>query len=65
LRGASFAGHVSPPTFTVPLGPIIPTVAILVSLAVVAGATREQLLGGGAALAAGAIFFLIKARSAS
>jgi len=63
LRGASFTGHVNPPTFTVPLGPIIPTVAILVSLAVVAGATREQLFGGGAALAAGAAFFLIRARS--
>jgi basic amino acid/polyamine antiporter, APA family len=62
LRGRSFVGRVSAPTFVAPLGPIVPCVAIVVSVAVVAGATREQLLGGGAALIAGAVLFLVEAR---
>jgi APA family basic amino acid/polyamine antiporter len=59
--------RVNAATFVVPLGPLIPTIAILVSAAVVAGATREQLLGGLAALVAGAGFFAatsIRARGA-
>jgi amino acid transporter len=62
LRSPMFAATVKPATFTAPLGPVMPIVAILVSMAVVAGATREQLLGGGLALAAGAVFFAINAR---
>jgi amino acid transporter len=57
LRSPRFAERVQPATFVVPLGPAVPTIAILVSAGVVAGATREQLLGGFAALAVGAIFF--------
>jgi basic amino acid/polyamine antiporter, APA family len=62
LRSPRFAAggrgpHVEPATFVIPFGPVIPVAAILVSAAVVAGATREQLMGGLAALAAGAIFF--------
>ncbi len=66
LRSASAAARagVGPATFTAPLGPIVPAIAILVSLAVVAGASRAQLLGGAAALAAGAIFFLFAVRRA-
>jgi amino acid transporter len=56
-RGARGSIEIGPATFTAPLGPIVPVVAIAVSLAVVAGASRQQLLGGGAALAAGAAFF--------
>ncbi len=64
LRSPRFAAGGSGPrvnaaTFVVPLGPVIPTIAILVSAAVVAGATREQLLGGLGALAAGAVFFAV------
>ena len=55
LRSAQFAATVKPATFVAPLGPAVPIIAIAVSLAVVAGATRPQLLGGGAALAAGAL----------
>lgn len=65
LRSPSFAESVKPATFTAPLGSVVPIVAILVSAAVVAGATREQLLGGFAALAVGALLFAVNARRAS
>jgi hypothetical protein len=35
----------------------VPVVAILISIALIAGATRVQLLGGAAALVAGAVLF--------
>jgi amino acid transporter len=57
LRSPQFAGIVKPATFIAPLGPVVPIVAIAASLAVVAGATRPQLLGGAAALLAGAALF--------
>ncbi len=59
LRSLSSRGvpEVRPATFIAPLGPGIPIIAIAVSLAVIAGASRQQLLGGGAALAAGAALF--------
>ena len=60
LRSPRFAHVVMPPTFVTPLGPVVPTIAIVVSLGIAAGATREQLLGGGAALAAGAALFAIQ-----
>jgi amino acid transporter len=50
-----------PAIFVVPLGPVIPWIAIVVSAAVVAGATRAHLLGGAAALAAGAALFGVNA----
>jgi APA family basic amino acid/polyamine antiporter len=65
LRSPKFAAAVQPATFVAPLGPVMPIVAILVSMAIVAGATREQLLGGGLALAAGAVFFAINSRRGS
>jgi len=57
LRSPRFAATVQPATFIAPLGPLVPAVAMLVSVAVVAGATREQLLGGGAALLAGGALY--------
>jgi basic amino acid/polyamine antiporter, APA family len=62
LRSPRFAAGgsgppVNPATFVIPFGPAIPLVAIVVSAAVVAGATREQLLGGFSALAVGAALF--------
>ncbi len=54
---------VKPATFVAPLGPVVPAIAIGVSLAVAAGATREQLLGGLAALAAGAVLFVLNSRA--
>ena len=58
LRSPQFATVVKPATFAAPLGPLVPALAMIVSLAIVAGATREQLLGGGAALIVGALLFL-------
>jgi amino acid transporter len=58
LRRPRFEGEVKPATFVTPLGSVVPVLAILISLGILAGATREQLLGGGAALAVGALLFL-------
>lgn len=49
-------------TFVVPLGPVVPVLAIAVSLAILGGATRQQLVGGAAALAAGAVLFAVNDR---
>ena len=62
LRSPRFQGTVSPATFVIPLGPVIPMMAIVVSLLILAGATRAQLLGGAAGLAAGAVLFLLNDR---
>src|SRR2546427_47750 len=62
LRSPEFVGRVKPATFVAPFGPLVPIIAIVVSMAVVAGATRDQLIGGLAALAAGAVLFAVNAR---
>ena len=62
LRQPRFADLVKPATFVTPLGPVVPLAAIVVSLAILAGATRAQLLGGAAGLAAGAVLFAINDR---
>jgi amino acid transporter len=56
---------VAAPTFTVPFGPVIPVLASLVALGILAGATRANLIAGGAALVGGAVlyFFAPKSRS--
>ena len=59
LRSSRFAHVVQPATFVVPFGPVIPATAILIALAMLAGARLEQLLAGGYALAAGAVFYAI------
>ncbi len=46
LRSAVFAGQVKPPTFVVPFGAVIPAAAIVIALAMLAGARREQLVAG-------------------
>ena len=56
LRGSN---AVPPPTFVVPLGPLIPASAIAIALAMLAGARRDQLIAGVAALLAGAVLYLI------
>jgi hypothetical protein len=53
-----FRGVVKPATFVIPLGALVPLLAIAVSLLILAGAARQQLLGGAAALAVGAALFL-------
>jgi amino acid transporter len=61
LREPAFAGRVPPPRFRLPLGPAIPVAAIVIASAILFGASKAQLTGGAAALAAGAVLFLIAA----
>jgi basic amino acid/polyamine antiporter, APA family len=63
LRGPAYSGRVNPPTFVVPFGPMIPSAAILIAIAMLAGAQRRQLVVGTIALVAGALLFLIAVRS--
>lgn len=72
LRGAATdAGYraavgspfpVMPASFLLPLGPIIPIVAIMIVLTILAGATRLQLAAGAAALLTGALLYLVAVR---
>jgi APA family basic amino acid/polyamine antiporter len=48
-----------PAPFTIPGGPIVPLAALVVCIALVAGATAQQFKIGGLALAAGAVLFAI------
>ena len=48
--------------FTMPLGPMIPLLAIAVSLVILVGATSRQRLMGAAALGAGAVLFAVTRR---
>lgn len=57
LRSPRFSATVAPAGFVAPFGPTIPVLAILVSLLILAGASREQLLGGAGALALGAVLY--------
>jgi APA family basic amino acid/polyamine antiporter len=52
-----------PAQFTPPLGPVVPVLASIVTLGILAGATSQQLLAGAAALAGGAVLFVIARRS--
>jgi len=64
LRAPAFTASVPSATFVAPFGPIVPIVAIAMSVAVAAGATREQLIGGLAALAVGGAMYVIRGRGA-
>jgi len=50
-------GAVAPAKFTVPMGPVVPILASIVALGILAGASQAQLTAGAAALAAGAMLF--------
>ena len=63
LRSPRFAGVVPEPTMRVPLGPVIPVLAILIALAILFGATAVQLRAGAIALVAGAVLFAVAAVS--
>ncbi len=54
---------VPPPQFTVPFGPVIPILASVVALGILAGATQAQLIAGAAALAAGAVLYAVAPKS--
>ena len=62
LRSRAFDGKVPPAQFVLPGGPVIPTLAILVSLMILVFANKTQLIAGGVALAAGAVLYLIATR---
>ncbi len=62
LRSPAFERDVRPPTFRIPLGALVPVLAIVVSLIILLGASREQLIGGATALALGAIVFFLNDR---
>ena len=64
LRAADMADRVAPAQFTVPLGPVIPVLALAIALSILAGATSQQLLSGVAALAAGGVLFAVATRGA-
>jgi amino acid transporter len=57
LRSPRFASTVPPAAFTVPLGPAIPAAAIVIALALLAGATWSQLVAGAIGIAAGAVIY--------
>jgi APA family basic amino acid/polyamine antiporter len=57
LRRAAARDKVAPAAYVVPFGPLIPCVAIIVSLTIITGATRPQLAVSGAALGLGALLF--------
>jgi basic amino acid/polyamine antiporter, APA family len=59
LRSPRFAGSVPEPTMRVPGGPVIPLAAIVIALAILVGATPQQLRAGGIAVVAGAALFAI------
>lgn len=64
LRGAAMAHRVAAAEFVAPGGPIVPIVAIAITSSILVSATTQQLLAGGAALAAGAVLFAIATRGA-
>lgn len=59
LRSGRFRDLVNPAEFTVPFGPAIPVAAMAIAMTILAGATPVQLRNGLAALAAGAVLYLI------
>ena len=63
LRAPTFVGVAKPAGFTAPFGPAMPIAAMCVCVALAAGATRQQLLGGAAALAIGAVLYGIQTRA--
>jgi APA family basic amino acid/polyamine antiporter len=62
LRTRVPGGDVGPAQFTVAGGPVVPVLAAIVSLGILAGASQAQLTSGAAALAAGALLFLVATR---
>ncbi len=60
--GSDVDGAVAPAKFMVPLGPVIPVVASIVAMGILAGASQAQLTAGAAALAAGAVLFFMATR---
>ena len=62
LRRRGPTGDVGPAQFTVAGGPVVPVVAMIVALGILAGASQAQLTAGALALAAGAVLFFFATR---
>jgi amino acid transporter len=62
LRLRALEGRVPPASFTAPLGPAVPILAMLVSLTIIAGAGRAQIVGGLTALGIGAALYVLRGR---
>jgi amino acid transporter len=63
LRSSQFADTVKAAGFRAPLGPVMPIAAMAVCVGLGAGATRDQLLGGLAALTIGAVLYAMQPKS--
>lgn len=63
LRRREPAGDVGPAQFTVPFGSVVPVMASVVALGILAGATAGQLTSGAVALAVGAVLFMVAPRN--
>lgn len=57
LRSPRAAAVVAPAAFTIPFGPVVPVLGLLVSVGVIFGATSRQFVAGVAFLAVGALLF--------
>jgi amino acid transporter len=57
LRHPRYRDKVLPAAFVLPLGPVVPVLAILASMVILFGASRAQLLAGLAVLALGAVVY--------
>ena len=62
LRQPRFRDVVSPPQFIAPFGPVLPLLAILIALTMIAGGSGGQLQAGLGALACGAVLYVIARR---
>ena len=65
LRQPRFSGAVHPPTFVVPFGPVLPILAIAVSVVILAGASAGQIKAGVVAIGVGAILYFIASHSSN
>jgi APA family basic amino acid/polyamine antiporter len=65
MRRPEMAGRVAPARFVVPGGAAVPVLGLLLSLALMAGATRLQLLVGLGALVVGAGLYVVAVRPTS
>jgi amino acid permease len=64
LRDPRFKAVVPAAAFVTPMGAVVPVAAMLCALAILAGATRLNLLAAGAGLAVGAVIYGVFAREA-
>ena len=64
LRRREPNAEMSAAGFTIPLGPLVPVLASIVALAILAGATTQQLVAGAIALVVGAVLFVVAVRTA-